>query len=642
MAPKVSVICSVYNGENGLRRAVESVLNQTMADIEFIIVDDASTDASPEILAEFDDARIVLTRNASNMGLSASLNRALQLARGEFVARQDHDDFSLPQRFEQQLKFLEAHSEVGVLGTQMETVDEQGALLNIYTVPTKHGMLAWNLFFDRSFAHPSVMMRRELVLKVGGYDESFLVSQDLDLWVRLLFETRFANLPEALIRYQSSPKAASQRRASEQFSNRMQMRQKLASQLLEQEVPLKVIKWLDASQRENCSLSREQRKTVLEFIYDVYAAMQEKGFIEEEDDAEVYPDLLERILSVGECATDGSKGKLSDALAGKISWALSNPGKAARKLISSLGSKPTQTFNSQDEGIADKLMLSQRTREKQLSIVVLTHARERGLASLLESLLMQELDGLGVELILVNNSPIKRIDASSGAKLGRLITNFDDYKLINNSHNWGTKARYSVATLAASNTILFLDDDLTLLDEHFLGDMYAAFRSLKSVDILSCWNELWLEWGEDSLRTVALDFQTPGIDELILSDTVGPGIAMFNRHLLLHPGVMDVAMQNNQEAPIVSDMGFSLAAAMVQDSEKYYFPAYGRLAFHEEAHSGAIYQIPKRHQDLLALYKRLSKKGYSPVMERMDELPKNQAERVSWAAETLPSKAYSW
>jgi len=252
------------------------------------------------------------------------------------------------------------------------------------------------------------------------------------------------------------------------------------------------------------------------------------------------------------------------------------------------------------------------------------------------------MDGLDYELILVNNSPGRKLDRSSQSKLGQLIAKFDDHKLINNSHNWGTKARYSAATLASSETILFLDDDLILLDEHFLGDMYAAFKDLKSVDILSCWNELWLEWDKGQLRTVALDFLTPGIDELILSDTVGPGIAMFSRHLLLNPKVMDVAMQRNQENPIVSDMGFSLAASMAQGSEKYYFPAYGRLAFHEEAHTGAIYQIPKRHQDLLALYKRMSKTGFSPVMERLADLDKKQAERATWAAETLPSKEYAW
>jgi len=640
MAPKVSVISSVHNGESSLKIAIESVLNQTMADFEFVIVDDASTDGSAEIMERFDDPRIVVLTNPTRLGLTASLNRALDLTRGEFIARQDDDDFSLPKRFEQQVKFLEANAEIGVVGSQMEVIDEQGNFLEEYVLPTEHGILAWNLFFDRSFAHPSVMMRRELLSKVGGYDEAYLVSQDQKLWSGLVLETRFANLPETLLRYQSGANAISQRRASEQYSNRMRMRQELAEELLEQEVPLKIIKWMDSSQKEDCSLTQEQQKTVLELIYEIYSAMRKRDIIREEDDAEVYSDLLERLLRVGKCTSAGTKEKSSESLSSKISWAISNPGKAVRKLNPSIVKKSTKDKRSLDEAKLATPTLN--AGQSDLTIIVLTHQRADGLTALLEGLLTQSANGPAYELILVNNSPERILDGSSAGKLGKLINAFADCKVINNSHNWGTKARYSVTSLASNETILFLDDDLILLDEHFLGDMYAAFKDLKSVDILSCWNELWLEWEKDQLRSAALDFLTPGIDELILSDTVGPGIAMFKRNLLLNPKVLDVAMQRHQENPIVSDMGFSLAASMFEGSEKYYFPAYGRLAFHEEAHSGAIYQIPKRHQDLLALYKRLSREGYKPVMDRLAELPKNQAERASWAAETLPSKEYSW
>jgi len=641
MAPKVSVISSVHNGESSLKGAIESVLNQTMADFEFVIVDDASTDGSADILERFDDPRIVVLKNDTRIGLTASLNRAFDLTRGEFIARQDDDDFSLPKRFEQQVKFLESYSEVGVVGSQMEVIDEEGNFLEQYSLPSDHGILAWNLFFERSFAHPSVMIRRELLSKVGGYDEDYLVSQDHKLWSRLVLETRFANLPEVLLRYQSSDKSISQRRVSEQYSNRMRVRQELAEQLLEQEVPLKVIKWMDNSQQEDCALKQEQQKAVLELIYELYSAMRERGIIREEDDAAVYSDLLERILQVGKCGDGGQKGESSESFGSKISWAISNPGKAAKKLlVPGKGSGDRESSQKQEGGNRASAALNEGQAD--LSIIVLTHQREAGLTELLESLLTQHTNAPVYELILVNNSPERKLGRSSDGKVGKLIDEFSDSKIINNSHNWGTKARYSVAALASSETILFLDDDLILLDEHFLEDMYSAYLGLNSVDILSCWNELWLEWGEEKLRSVALDFLTPGIDEMILSDSVGPGIAMFNRNLLHNPKIMDVAMQRNQENPIVSDMGFSLAASMFAGSEKYYFPAYGKLAFHEEAHSGAIYQIPKRHQDLLGLYKRLSREGFKPVMERLAELPKNQAERASWAAESLASKEYAW
>jgi glycosyltransferase involved in cell wall biosynthesis len=638
MAAKVSVITAVFNGEKSLARSVESVLSQSMSDFEFIIVNDASTDSSADILAGFDDPRILVIENEKNLGLSASLNRALAVAKGEFVARHDADDLSLPERFEQQVAYLDAHPQVGVLGSQMETVDEHGKNLGKYALPISQGMIAWNLLFDRSFAHPSVMMRRELLLNAGGYDEDYKVSQDIELWSRLVFETGFANLPEVLVRYQSSSVSVSQRKSVQQYSNRMQARQQLASQLLGEEVSLKTVKWLDSAQKGDAVFEINRQKMLIEFLHDVYSEMIERGIIPEEDSGEVYADLLERIVRVGQAGESAISKTSSAQIVDKLRWAASNPLKAGRKVFGA-GKADALSADAMPE---NKQSATVQTRINQLSVVVLTHEREAGLTSLLKSLLMQKMAGQKYELILINNSPDSFFSQSANDKLGKLIAQFEDCKVVNNSHNWRTPIRYAMATLASSERVLFLDDDLRLLDEYFLSDMLSSFRELEPTDILSCWNELWLEWGEKHLRSVALDFLTPGIEEMILSDTIGPGIAMFKRSLLLEPTIMDMAMQKNQEQPIVSDMGFPLTASMTSKSHKYYFPAYGRLAFHEEAHKGAIYQIPKRHSDLLNLYKGLKKSGYIPVMDQLDDLPENQAERVKWAAETLPSKEYPW
>jgi hypothetical protein len=273
---------------------------------------------------------------------------------------------------------------------------------------------------------------------------------------------------------------------------------------------------------------------------------------------------------------------------------------------------------------------------------VLTHEREKSLEILLLSLIDQQNHKSPLELILFNNSPELQLSNSGNGALSKLLRQFPNSKIINSKHNWGTSARYAMATLATNETILFLDDDLYLRDRNFVTEMSEVFHSLPPLDILSCWNELWVEWGDKELKTVSLDFLTPGVNETILTDTIGPGITILNRRLLLDHQVLDMAMQRNQNEAIVSDMGFPLMASLVHGSRCHYFPAWNKIGFHSQAHKGAIYQVPGRHRDLLALFKRLYQSGYKPVLSRIRELSEPEAERVTWAAETLPAKVYSW
>ena len=128
---------SVYNGEKYLREAIESILNQTFTDFEFLIVNDGSTDSSLEIILSYPDERIRVIRNDRNIGLTKSLNKALQQAKGEYIARQDADDISLQNRFEEQLIYLEKHPEVALLGTSAYKIDERGEILAKVIVPTE-------------------------------------------------------------------------------------------------------------------------------------------------------------------------------------------------------------------------------------------------------------------------------------------------------------------------------------------------------------------------------------------------------------------------------------------------------------------------------------------------------------------------
>ena len=199
--PMISVIMSVYNSELYLREAIDSILDQTYSEFEFIITDDCSTDKSLRILEEYSkkDCRIVLLKNSENIGLTKSLNKMIEIAKGKYIARMDADDISLPNRFEKQYKFMEDNSEIGVLGSNIRYF---GNIDQITSHPLEHEEIKIELFFKCVMMHPSVIMRKSIVNEHNfRYDESFKISQDYELWCRMVNYTKFANLKDILIDY---------------------------------------------------------------------------------------------------------------------------------------------------------------------------------------------------------------------------------------------------------------------------------------------------------------------------------------------------------------------------------------------------------------------------------------------------------
>ena len=197
-APAVSVLMAVFDGAAWIGAAVESALGQTLGDLEVIVVDDGSTDATADVLASIRDPRLRIERRA-RAGLTRSLNRALELARAPLLARLDADDVALPERLARQREFLEAHPEVGLLGTGAREVDPAGREVRIVQPPVDDGAIRRQLIRANPFVHSSVIMRRAVLGRVGPYDPSFPVAQDYELWMRLARVTRLANLPEPLV-----------------------------------------------------------------------------------------------------------------------------------------------------------------------------------------------------------------------------------------------------------------------------------------------------------------------------------------------------------------------------------------------------------------------------------------------------------
>jgi glycosyltransferase involved in cell wall biosynthesis len=200
--PNLSVVMPVFNGEKFLKPAIESILNQGYQDFEFIIIDDGSTDRTAEIIQTFKDPRINYISNDQNLGLSKSFNIGIKASTGHYIARMDADDMALPQRFEKQINFLESHPEIGIVGSAVRVIDENGFYKNKLAKPRLPIELKWQSLFSTPFFHPTIIARGN-ILKENPFDETLHNSEDYELWSRLIFgkDIKLANLAEPLLLY---------------------------------------------------------------------------------------------------------------------------------------------------------------------------------------------------------------------------------------------------------------------------------------------------------------------------------------------------------------------------------------------------------------------------------------------------------
>jgi len=209
--PRLSVIMAVFNAEDYLAEAIESVLKQGFDDFEFLIHDDGSSDGSLAILQDYAarDARIVVSTGA-NQGVFAARNFLHGKARGAFLAVMDADDVCLPDRFEKQMAYLDAHPDCVVLGGGETTMDGEGRLINDFQVPLTHEEIdGLNLRGIMAIRHPTAVLRRSAVVQCGGYDASYRAGGDHEFCLRMAEIGRLANLPDILIRYRIHDKSIS-------------------------------------------------------------------------------------------------------------------------------------------------------------------------------------------------------------------------------------------------------------------------------------------------------------------------------------------------------------------------------------------------------------------------------------------------
>ncbi len=203
MDPKITVIIPTYNSARFLPAAIQSVLDQTRKDVEILILDDASTDNTHEVLSPFlKDSRVRLVSHPHNIGITANRNYGLSIAKGEYIAMLDSDDVWLDScKLERQIEILETHPHIAIVGTHAKIIDEHGSTLGTITHKSADRSIRASMMFRNQFIQSSILIRKSILEDVGYYDEHMPIWEDYELWLRIGIKYQFRNIPEQLIAY---------------------------------------------------------------------------------------------------------------------------------------------------------------------------------------------------------------------------------------------------------------------------------------------------------------------------------------------------------------------------------------------------------------------------------------------------------
>ena len=296
MPPSVSVVMPVYNGERYLAETIGSVLGQTYRDFEFIVVDDGSSDSSAHIVQKFTgrDTRIRFIPLSRNEGKGSARNHGIAAARGEYIAAMDADDISLPNRLSRQVSFLHANPDIGVLGCTLWSVDQDLRPKGKIAVPKVHPLIAWGLFFSPAIGGATTMTRRALLMAHGTYEEGRVISDDLELWSRLIEKTRFANLPDVLYLYRRHPEADSVKKKTLQQDAGAQIRRKMLKRLWGDAPTETVERFLSVRNRQR-DFSRTELKLLRAEMRCLIESLVTAGWVEA-DERPLLVEAMERTL----------------------------------------------------------------------------------------------------------------------------------------------------------------------------------------------------------------------------------------------------------------------------------------------------------------------------------------------------------
>lgn len=226
VAPIVSVVMSAYNAERFIGQAIQSIMDQTWKDFEFIIVDDCSRDNTPKLINEYAriDKRIKSFKNKVNLGGCLSLDRGMKMAKGKYLAVMDNDDWSYPDRLMKQVDFLEKHPDVGIVGGTMEIMDEHGIASAKRQYHQSDADIRKNIFRYSPFSHPLIMIRRSVLETVGYANCEFAPADDYEMYFRIGTISKFANLNDTILKYRIVSNSLTQRCARKMILNSIKTR----------------------------------------------------------------------------------------------------------------------------------------------------------------------------------------------------------------------------------------------------------------------------------------------------------------------------------------------------------------------------------------------------------------------------------
>ena len=295
-SPRISVLMSVYNGEKYLTEAIQSILEQSFNDFEFIIVDDGSSDNSQQIINSFKDKRINLIINNKNIGLTKSLLKGYEYCQGEFIARMDADDISMPQRFKKQIEYFDKHPEVGVLGTNAYAIGDNSKPKYKIKYPENHSLIKWSLIFSNPICHPSVMIRKNVIEKYGFYNDDLYSKyiEDYNLWSNFVHHTKFANINVALLKLRIVGQKISIKNHQEQINNSVYEAQKNLEFYVNEKINCKNIEGLWTWKFN----SNSDAINSLELLIKTYNKFINENVLSEYEVNQIKHDLARRILLI--------------------------------------------------------------------------------------------------------------------------------------------------------------------------------------------------------------------------------------------------------------------------------------------------------------------------------------------------------
>ena len=279
--PKVTILMSFKDGGPFFDEALKSIQHQTMENWELLLVDDGSTDGSLQRARDFVAAepRACLIENETNIGLAASLNRVVEMARAPFLARMDADDISRPHRLEKQLQHFATDPELGLLGSNIERINRHGRYIpwwpRVSNMPLTHPEIRAQMLFRNPMYHPTIMVRRAALDQSGlkfKYDETFDTTQDYELWARLIQKVKFANMAEPLVQYRKHAGGITTKSTDRQYSNGLRVQrfycQYLLGDLAWDGLEMQMLRAFSRGRRENDRLGHDYHElcqTILRF-----------------------------------------------------------------------------------------------------------------------------------------------------------------------------------------------------------------------------------------------------------------------------------------------------------------------------------------------------------------------------------------